>query len=72
MESFKPESKEGQKVSVIVKTTKANYVPTGVKLRTRIDDFLFTADTSSQHIDKLHDNPGVESVSVNKRLPSLD
>lgn len=59
-------------VSVIVKVNKPGYVPDELNLRSRIDPYMFTADTQAECIDKIKDNTAVESISVNRSLPRID
>jgi len=55
-------------VEVIVKVRKAGYVPKGVTVRARVDDFIFTADTTADILDKLRGNRLVVSVAQNQKL----
>ena len=63
-EDLKPGSPEQAKptgtVHVIVKVRKAGYVPSAVKLRARIDEYLFTAEVDAHerhHADRSSERP---------------
>lgn len=52
------------------KVREANYVPPGVCVRARIDDFMFTGRAPAAVIRQLDGDPKVESVAINQRLRS--
>lgn len=53
---------------VIVKVNTEGYVPTGFRVRTRIDDELFTAETTEADLATAADDPHVESIARAHRL----
>lgn len=53
---------------VIVKVNTQRYVPTGFRVRTRIDDELFTAETTEADLAIAADDPQVESIARARRL----
>lgn len=56
------------RVSIIAKVRTADYTPTTVTLRTRLDPHLFTAECSLQELHRLADDPNVESIEVTQAL----
>jgi hypothetical protein len=59
--------KKGEYLGTI-KVNKAKYVPTGVKVRSWIDDFIFTAVIPANVLEELDKNELITSFSLNKRL----
>lgn len=59
-------------VSAIVKVREANYVPSGVTVRARIDETMFTASCRAEQLRELESDPRVVSVALAERLPNVD
>lgn len=59
------------RVSVIVKVNEPGYVPAGMKVRRRIDEYLFTASGPVATVDKLPTDPKVASVAAAERVRKL-
>lgn len=51
-----------------VKVNQENYIPSQIKLRSRINEFMFTAEVPGKAIQKLNENKKVESVALNESL----
>lgn len=51
-------------VAVTIKVKEAGYVPDGVEVRSRIDDYFFTANTKAENYQCLNDDPLVESFAA--------
>ncbi len=58
-------------VRVIVKVRKPGYVPSGVRVRTRIDDVMFTAEAAEEALAAAREDPHVESVERARPLHPL-
>ncbi len=61
---------ESTPIAVIVKVSKKDYVPPGIKVRAQISSHIFTAELRSSDFEQLEQDPGVVSVSASKRLQS--
>ncbi len=59
-------------LSVIVYVRSAKYVPDWISVRERITDNIFTADISNAELAKLEADEQITSISINKRLNSLE
>jgi hypothetical protein len=59
-------------VSAIVKVREANYVPSGVTIRARIDEMMFTASCRADQLRELEGDPRVVSVALTQRLTNVD
>ncbi|MFE1602943.1 hypothetical protein [Methylobacterium sp. ID0610] len=55
-------------LEAIVKVLEPGYVPPTVKLRTRIDDLMLTAETEAGSLPELDKDPKVVSVSVSRPM----
>lgn len=55
---------------VIVKVREPGYVPEGFRLRTRVDDLLFTADAAEAAVAVASADPHVESIERGATLRS--
>lgn len=51
-----------------VKVNQENYIPSQVKVRSRINEFLFTAEVPGNVLQKLNENKKVESIALNESL----
>lgn len=51
-----------------VKVNQENYIPSHIKVRSRINEFLFTAEVPGNAIQILNENKKVESVALNESL----
>jgi hypothetical protein len=58
-------------VTAILKVRGEDYVPAGCQVRSRTGDIL-TVSTSGASLRRLQDDPRVVSVSLAKRLQSID
>jgi hypothetical protein len=63
---------DDEPVSAIVKVREPNYVPSGVTVRSRIDETMFTTSCRAGQLRALESDPRVESVALAKRLPNVD
>jgi hypothetical protein len=59
-------------IEMIVKVEEENYVPSGVKVRGRIDATMFTGEASPATLHDLENDPKVKSVSVSRPLRIID
>lgn len=59
-------------VEAIFKVTKANYVPAGVRVRSRINATMFTGEVQGSYLDQIEDDSNVVSVSLSKKLGLID
>lgn len=68
------EAAPGQRdtVRAIIKVNRPGYVPEGIKVRSKIDDEMFTAEFGAFLLETLEDDDGVMSVAVSKRLRMID
>jgi hypothetical protein len=57
--------------SVIVKVTRAGYVPAPLTLRSHINAYLFTADATKEAIQQLEKDAEVASVSISQPIKSI-
>lgn len=53
-----------KRVRLIIKVRMAGYVPPNVVVRTRIDPYLFTAESTVADLRTLADDPQVESIEI--------
>ena len=56
-------------VTAIIKVKTAGYCPEKVKVRSQVDDHLFTAEIKTGDLDGLEADPEVETVSLSRTLP---
>ncbi len=61
-----------QRLEMIVKVNVAGYVPSGVRLRARIDDMLFTCEAPADRLHELEADPRIDSVSVSRPLDIVE
>jgi hypothetical protein len=52
----------------VVEVNRGGYVPRWLKIRSRIDDTIFTADLETAALGRLEKDPQVKSVAVSMRL----
>jgi hypothetical protein len=55
-------------VEIAVDVRKPSYVPTGVTVRARVTDLLFTGITKAWNLTNLEHDPEVKSVQVGRAL----
>jgi hypothetical protein len=60
-----------KRVRLITKVRMAGYVPANVAVRTRIDPYLFTAESTVADLQTLADDPQVESVEIAEVLKPI-
>jgi hypothetical protein len=58
-------------VSAIVKVRQPQYVPSGMTVRSRIDETMFTASCRADVLRHLEQDPLVESVALSQQLRGL-
>ena len=58
----------GQPVEAIIKVSKASYVPKKIKIRKRIDEFMFTTETTDTILKEIESDENVVSVQASERL----
>lgn len=59
-------------VQAIIKVKKSDYVPDGVRLRASISPFILTGEFQFDGLSSLENDPNVESVSISKKLKSVE
>jgi hypothetical protein len=59
-------------VQAIIKVNEDGYVPEGVTVRSQIDRTMFTAEFSTQLLNKLDRDSNVRSVAVSRNLRIID
>jgi hypothetical protein len=59
-------------VTAILKVKRRNYVPKEVKLRSRVDDLMFTGELAARELKKVESDNNVVSVAVSKRLRRIE
>ena len=59
-------------VEAIFKVNKADYVPAGVRVRSRINATMFTGELRNAVLDQMEYDTNVVSVSRSKRLRLID
>src|SRR5207247_93448 len=57
-----------QRVRMIMKVRTPDYVPRDIEVRTRVDPNLFTAESNVGELQKLQDDPHVESIEISEVL----
>ena len=72
LEGYSGEFKKDKKFSIIVRVSKADYMPDPLTLRTKISPFVFTADATAETIESLEKDKFVLSVSISDTLPMID
>lgn len=58
-------------VQVIIKLRKGARRPPYIKLRSQVTGRMITADVRFADMQRLEADPGVESMSLNRRLPGM-
>ena len=59
-------------VQAIIKVRNTDYVPRRVRLRSSISPYIFTAEFKYDDLASLEQDPKVESVSISKKLKSVE
>lgn len=59
-------------VEAIFKVNKTDYVPAGVRVRSRINATMFTGELQNAVLEQMEDDTNVVSVSLSKRLRLID
>ena len=62
------EKTEDQPVEAIIKVSKASYVPKKIKIRKRIDEFIFTAETTDTILKEIESDENVVSVQASEKI----
>lgn len=60
-----------EKVTLIVKVNEPNYVPEGFKVRSRVDEQMFTAECSSDDLAAARRDPHVVSLAPARQLRQI-
>jgi hypothetical protein len=55
-------------ITAIVKVKRAGYRPAQVKVRSSVDEKIFTAEFPAEALEKLEKDPEVEAVSISRPL----
>ena len=55
-------------VEAIVMVKEANYVPNGITIRAKIDEQMFTTETTMERVEELRKDPHVKSVQTSEKL----
>lgn len=61
-----------EKLALIVKVKEPGYVPEGFQVRTRINEYLFTAEGAPAAVQSNRHNDAIESISINEPLQMID
>ena len=64
-------SANAEKVEVVVKVHRPNYVPRGVTVRAQISPLIFTTRVLGADLPEIEQDPGVQSISINKTLRTI-
>lgn len=59
-------------VQAIIKVKKPDYVPIGVHVRASMGPLIFTGEFKYSDLQSLERDPEVESVSISKKLKSVE
>jgi len=59
-------------LTAIIKVSEPHYVPEEVDVRSRIDPTLITASFKGKSLKNLQSDPKVESVSLSRKLQSIE
>lgn len=70
--AIKPGEELDGSIEAIVKVNRADYTPANITVRARIDPFLFTCEMPADELEKLENDPGVESVALSQKLRTDD
>ena len=62
------EKNENQPVEAVIKVSKASYVPKKIKIRKRIDEFMFTAETTDTILKEIESDENVVSVQASEKI----
>ncbi len=62
------EGSDSDLARVIVKVRRSGYVPDGFRVRSRVDDLLFTAEAPRSTLRGAEGDPDIESVEYPRRL----
>lgn len=63
---------EGEKMVVLVKLRKGASRPDYVSPRAHISPDMFSAEIEATDLERLEADPGVESMSLSKKLPGIE
>ena len=66
------ERRPDELVEAIFKVNQAGYVPTGVRVRSRVNSTMFTGELQSVVLEQIEDDTHVISVSLSKKLRLID
>jgi hypothetical protein len=59
-------------LEMIVTVKESNCVPSGMKVRSRVDPTMFTAEAPADMLSRLEDDPKVTSVAVSRPLRIIE
>ena len=59
-------------VEAVFKVDKADYVPEGVRVRSRINATIFTGELQSSVLEQIEDDANVVSISLSRKLRLID
>lgn len=59
-------------VEAIIKVDSKSYVPAKIKVRARIDEFMFTTETTTEQLELLKDDEKVISVQKSQKIRSME
>ena len=66
------EMRRQEVVEAIFKVTKSDYVPAGVRVRSRINATMFTGELRDASLESIKHDVNVVSVAVSKRLDLIE
>lgn len=69
---FESTAAKTESVEAIIKVNEPDYVPDSFRVRSRIDAYMVTGETSAENLIKLENDPKVESVSVSRSLRVIE
>jgi hypothetical protein len=58
------EGDPARKMEAVFQAREPGYVPAGVELRSRIDDYLFTGSFEAQQLESLHNDKRIVSIET--------
>ena len=65
------EKPEEQPVEAIIKVSKASYVPRKIKIRKRIDEFMFTVETTDAILKEIESDENIVSVQASEKIRAM-
>lgn len=67
-----PQPDDNETVEAIIQVKTPDYIPQDVKVRARVDERIFTCQTTYGVLKRLKDDPQVESVKTSETLRIIE